>query len=90
MVEGQNIWVDLVNDDQTIYATAKMPEDYREGVRKASDSSRGYALRLTSDDGRTMWVGLCFHDRNHAFEFYAQFDRFHEQREMERNPGLYS
>lgn len=58
-------------------------------MQKTQDSSRGYALRLTSDDGRTMWIGLGFHDRNDAFDFFSAFQRFEEQRDMERNPQKY-
>jgi len=33
-----------------------------------------------NDDGRSAWVGLVFHDRNAAFDFYLKFDEYFEKR----------
>lgn len=71
------------------YAKATIAENFKDSVQKVVDSSRGYAIRLTSDDGRNMWVGMGFHDRNDAFDFYAAFEDFQKKREMERNPHLF-
>lgn len=86
MNQDQQVWVDLVNYDNTPYAKAMMPPSYKDGVQKAIDSSRGYALRLTNEDGRAMWVGLKFHDRNQAFDFYTTFDWLWKQFDRENNP----
>lgn len=90
MGEGDKIWVELMNYDETMYAKALIAENFRDSVQKAVDSSRGYALRLTNDDGRAMWVGMGFHDRNDAFDFYATFEDFDKKRDMRRNPGKYA
>ena len=90
MNEDDKIWVELVNFDSTLYAKAVIAENYKESVQKAVDSSRGYGLRLTSDDGRSMWVGMGFHDRNDAFDFYASFEDYEKKRDMKRNPEKYS
>lgn len=67
--------VELVNYDNTPYAKAKIPLNYSTSVEKCKDSSRGYALKLTNDnDERFAWVGLVFHDRNAAFDFFVTFD----------------
>ena len=90
MTENQKIWVELVNYDGSLYAKAKIPDNYRQGVQKVLDSSRGYALRLTRDDGMTVWIGLGFHDRNDAFDFNECFIDFEKQRDRERNPQSYA
>jgi hypothetical protein len=41
----------------------------------------GFAVKLSNDDGRNAWVGLVFHDRNAAFDFYLKFDEYFEKRE---------
>lgn len=41
----------------------------------------GFAVKLVNDDGRNAWVGLVFHDRNAAFDFYLKFDEYFEKRE---------
>lgn len=71
------------------YAKATITENFKDVVQKVVDSSRGYAIKLSSDDGRSMWVGIGFHDRNDAFDFYAAFEDFQKKREMERNPHLF-
>lgn len=90
MAEDLKIWVELINYDNTLYAKAVIPERIQDGVQKVMDSSRGYALRLTSDDGRTMWIGLGFHDRNDAFDFNETFKEFAKQRDQELNPQKYA
>ena len=37
-------------------------------------------MKLSNNDGRTAWVGLVFHDRNAAFDFYLKFDEYFEKR----------
>lgn len=66
--------VELISADGTLFGRAKVPQDFSSSVIKCSDSSRGYALKLTHDDGRSAWIGLAFHDRNDAFDFYSSFD----------------
>ena len=67
--------VELVSYDGSLYAKAKIPTNYSTSVEKCKDSSRGYALKITNDnDNRFAWVGLVFHDRNAAFDFFVTFD----------------
>lgn len=73
MSNNDELEVEMRNYDNTLYAKSKIASDFSESVQKPVDSSRGYALRLTSEDGRTMWVGLKFHDRNEAFDFHEAF-----------------
>ena len=34
-----------------------------------------------SEDGRSAWIGLAFHDRNAAFDFYAKISEYFEKKE---------
>ena len=86
---GENCTVKFINYDGTEYAKARIASNYKESIEKTIDSSRGYAVRLTADDGRQMWVGLRFHDRNDAFDFNAAFEDFERKRNMEKNPHLF-
>lgn len=70
----QFLTVELKNFDDTTFAVANVPENFETSVEKCVDSSRGYALKLTHEDGRFVWVGLVFHDRNSAFDFFACFE----------------
>ena len=86
---GEKCIARFVNFDGSEYAKAVIADNFRDSVQKTVDSSRGYAIKLTSDDGRSMWVGLGFHDRNDGFDFFAAFEDFQKKREMERNPHLF-
>ena len=68
--------VELRDYNDELYAKAQIPENFRSSVEKCVDSTRGYALKVTHDDGRFAWVGLVFHDRNSAFDFYACFEEY--------------
>ena len=37
-------------------------------------------MKLSNDDGRNAWVGLVFHDRNAAFDFYLKFDEYFDRK----------
>lgn len=64
---------------------AVIPENFETSVEKCVDSSRGYALKLTHEDGRFVWVGLVFHDRNSAFDFFECFKEQLRRKQMARN-----
>lgn len=62
-----------------IYAQSKVQHDYNNYVRKCVDSSRGYALKLINEkDNRYTWVGMVFHDRVSAFNFFSNFQDYLE------------
>lgn len=86
---GETCVVRFMSFEGQEYAKATIAENFKDSVQKVIDSSRGYAIKLTSDDGRSMWVGIGFHDRNDAFDFYAAFEDFQKKREMDRNPHLF-
>ena len=65
-----------LNDAETgaFYAQSKVMMDFNNYVRKCVDSSRGYALKLINEkDNRCTWVGMVFHDRVSAFNFFSTF-----------------
>lgn len=41
----------------------------------------GFVIKLVSEDGRSAWIGLAFHDRNAAFDFYAKVCEYFEKKE---------
>ena len=69
-------------DNDSNFAVAYVPENFETSVEKCIDSSRGYALKLNNDDGRFVWVGLVFHDRNSAFDFFACFEEQLKRKRM--------
>lgn len=85
--DGDFLTVEFVNYDGSIYSKAKIPENYSSSIEKCTDSSRGYAIKLTNDiDGRFAWSGLVFHDRNAAFDFYVTFDEQIKRKEKMAKP----
>lgn len=86
---GQVCTTKFLNADGTEFARAIIAENIADSVQKCVDSSRGYAIKLTAADGRAMWVGLGFHDRNDAFDFYDSYKEYSKKLEMERNPHLF-
>jgi hypothetical protein len=81
--------VEFLNHDWSLYAKCPVAQDYQESIAKCTDSSRGFAVKLMSDDGRSMWVGLGFHDRNDAFDFQCCFHDFAARRENLKNPTAF-
>lgn len=52
MTESQKIWVEFKNFDGQLYAKAIMAQNFRLSLEKTVDSARGFAIKLTNDDGR--------------------------------------
>lgn len=79
--------VEFVNYDGSVYSKAKVPQNYSASIEKCTDSSRGYAIKLTNEtDGRFAWSGLVFHDRNAAFDFYVTFEEQLKRKEKSSKP----
>lgn len=76
--------VELKNYDGTLYAKSYVKENVSNFIEKCLDSSRGYAIKLTNDnDERFAWVGMVFHDRTSAFQFFVTFQD-HLQRKKQK------
>ncbi len=80
------VTVELRDYNDVLFGKAKVQENFKSSVEKCVDSSRGYALKLTHDDGRFAWTGLVFHDRNAAFDFYACFEEYLKRKSKNSKP----
>mmetsp|Transcript_25143 Transcript_25143/g.42836 ORF Transcript_25143/g.42836 Transcript_25143/m.42836 type:complete len:301 (-) Transcript_25143:207-1109(-) len=55
-------------------------------VDRCVDSSRYFVLRIENADGRHMFIGVAFNERNDSFDFYTALEDSRREREMEKNP----
>jgi len=68
--------IDATND--TIFAVCPI---FREGaVDRCTDSSRYFVLRVENVDGRHLFIGLAFNERNDAFDFNATLEDIKRER----------
>ncbi len=69
--------IQLVNEDGTLFAQSVLKEEnYDQYVQRCFDSSRYFAILLTSDNGQKALIGAGFPDRNDSFDFVAALDEF--------------
>jgi hypothetical protein len=54
------------------------------GVDRCIDSSRYFVLRIQNAQGRHMFIGLAFNERNDAFDFNTALEDSKREKEMER------
>ena len=78
MMENSNrCKVQLINEDNTIFAQSIFnDENYDPYVQRCFDSSRFFAILLTSDNGQKAMVGIGFPERNDSFDFISGLDDF--------------
>ncbi|KAL3761980.1 hypothetical protein ACHAW5_006486 [Stephanodiscus triporus] len=58
---------------------------WNNGVDRCVDSSRYFVLRIrNAADGRHMYIGLAFNERNDAFDFNTSLEDSRREKEMER------
>lgn len=62
-------------------------------VDRCVDSSRYFVLRIENENGRHMFIGMAFNERNDAFDFNTSLEDARREREaakepMEKLPGL--
>lgn len=57
-------------------------------VDRCVDSSRYFVLRVENEQGRHMYIGLAFNERNDAFDFNTSLEDSRREKEIEANPGL--
>ena len=55
-------------------------------IDRCVDSSRYFVLRIENANGRHMWIGVAFNERNDAFDFNTALEDARREREMEANP----
>jgi len=62
---------------------------YREGtVDRCVDSSRYFVLRIENAQGKHMYIGMAFNERNDAFDFNTALQDHIREQEAERTPVL--
>ena len=78
MMENSNrCKVQLINEDNTIFAQSIFnDENYDPYVQRCFDSSRFFAILLTSENGQKAMVGVGFPERNDSFDFISGLDDF--------------
>lgn len=55
------------------------------GVDRCIDSSRYFVLRIQNAQGRHMYIGLAFNERNDAFDFNTALEDSRREKEVEMN-----
>ncbi|KAL7524244.1 hypothetical protein ACHAWF_000878 [Thalassiosira exigua] len=58
------------------------------GVDRCADSSRYFVLRIQNAQGRHMFIGLAFNERNDAFDFNTALEDSRREKESERRAAL--
>eukprot|EP00542_Grammatophora_oceanica_P017626 CAMPEP_0194034782 /NCGR_PEP_ID=MMETSP0009_2-20130614/7207_1 /TAXON_ID=210454 /ORGANISM="Grammatophora oceanica, Strain CCMP 410" /LENGTH=340 /DNA_ID=CAMNT_0038675843 /DNA_START=420 /DNA_END=1442 /DNA_ORIENTATION=+ len=67
----------------SIFAVCPVKEG---AVDRCVDSSRYFVLRIENANGRHMFIGVAFNERNDAFDFNTALEDSRREREMEKNP----
>lgn len=58
------------------------------GIDRCIDSSRYFVLRIQNAEGRHMYIGLAFNERNDAFDFNTALEDSRREKETEQNAKL--
>eukprot|EP01035_Chromulina_nebulosa_P030747 gene30747-40895_t len=64
----------LLDDKNQIFAVCHVNDDA--AVERVLDSGRYFVLRITNDKGRHAFIGICFNERNDAFDFNVALAEF--------------
>lgn len=85
VVERGNLTVVLLVDrgNGSIFAVCPVKDG---AVDRCVDSSRYFVLRVENANGRHMFIGMAFNERNDAFDFNISLEDARRQREAEKNP----
>mmetsp|Transcript_18039 Transcript_18039/g.41723 ORF Transcript_18039/g.41723 Transcript_18039/m.41723 type:complete len:303 (-) Transcript_18039:1679-2587(-) len=67
----------------SIFAVCPVKEG---AVDRCVDSSRYFVLRIENANGRHMFIGVAFNERNDAFDFNTALEDSRREREAEKNP----
>jgi hypothetical protein len=67
----------------SIFAVCPVKEG---AVDRCVDSSRYFVLRIENANGRHMFIGVAFNERNDAFDFNTAMEDSRREREQEKNP----
>jgi adaptin ear-binding coat-associated protein 1/2 len=85
VVERNDLTVVLLVDKNTggIFAVCPVKEG---AVDRCIDSSRYFVLRVENANGRHMYIGMAFNERNDAFDFNTSLEDSRREKEAEANP----
>lgn len=67
----------------SIFAVCPVQEG---AVDRCVDSSRYFVLRIENANGRHMFIGVAFNERNDAFDFNTALEDSRREKELEKNP----
>lgn len=86
VVDRNNVTAAILVDSQkgTIFAVCPIQEG---AVERCIDSSRYFVLRIENQNGRHMFIGVAFNERNDAFDFNTSLQDAQREREFELNGG---
>lgn len=86
VVDRNNVTAAILVDSQkgTIFAVCPIQEG---AVERCIDSSRYFVLRIENQNGRHMFIGVAFNERNDAFDFNTSLQDAQREREFEMNGG---
>lgn len=85
VVERGELTVVLLVDRNTgaIFAVCPVKDG---AVDRCIDSSRYFVVRVENANGRHMFIGMAFNERNDAFDFNTSLEDSRKERELEKNP----
>ena len=85
VVERGDLTVILLVDRNTgaIFAVCPVKDG---AVDRCVDSSRYFVLRVENANGRHMYIGMAFNERNDAFDFNTSLEDARRERAAEANP----
>ena len=84
------------NEERNIFAVCPINHNLdcgtnnvgKNGVDRCVDSSRYFVLRIQNAQGRHMFIGLAFNERNDAFDFNTALEDSRREKESERKAAL--
>ena len=93
---GENTAVLLVDaqEERNIFAVCPImhnidgKNNVGNGIDRCIDSSRYFVLRIQNAQGRHMFIGLAFNERNDAFDFNTALEDSRREKESEKNATL--
>lgn len=89
IVERGDATLVLLVDPRSSRIFAVCPINYDGGynaVDRCVDSSRYFVLRIVNGNGRHMFIGLAFNERNDAFDFNTSLEDARREREFAKKP----
>ena len=85
VVERGDLTVVLLVDRNTgaIFAVCPVKDG---AVDRCVDSSRYFVVRVENANGRHMFIGMAFNERNDAFDFNTALEDSRKEKELAKNP----